>query len=247
MAITKLSFRDQQKLTKPVAFLVNYNNPNSKQFNGSTSFEIQHTVEENGDDELIHTLDFAILVDSNQTITNPQKTSIRSLDGKTTVEAIASKKITNLGYKLLGQYKIVVNTTDDTFVVEDVWETGSNSQIKVGKDHVIPRSVTFNLTQDYKDVIIQSYQDVFLAVVELNQQHQFLSNPTISLLLHLIAVGDSNYTPIFLEWFEEQFVNTKDEYRKLFGNTYLPTYNKLRSQEQNQIVISPQGDPLLTN
>jgi hypothetical protein len=74
---------------------------------------------------------------------------------------------------------------------------------------------------------------VFNAIVELNQQHSFLSNPTISLLLHLIAIGDSNYTPVFLEWFEEQFLNTKDEYRRLFGNTYLSEYNRLRSQEKN--------------
>ncbi|MBD2189464.1 HNH endonuclease [Pseudanabaena mucicola] len=118
-----------------------------------------------------------------------------------------------------------------TYTVESVWENIATSKIKVGKDYVVPKSVTFNLTQDYKDVIIQSYQEAFLAVVKLNQQHSFLSNPTISLLLHLIAVGDSNYTPVFLEWFEEQFVNIKDEYRCLFGNAYLQEYQQLKEKD----------------
>jgi len=51
------------------------------------------------------------------------------------------------------------------------------------------------------------------------------------LLLHLIAVGDSNYTPVFLEWFEEQFVNIKDEYRCLFGNAYLQEYQQLKEKD----------------
>lgn len=246
MPVTKLSFNDKQKLTKPVSFLVNYHDPNNAKSSGSLPFRIENTVEEN-DGEFIHTLNFAVLVDTNYTVTEPQKISIRSLDGKRTVEATASKKMSDIGYKLIGQYKIVHNTEDDTFVVEDVWETTAESAIRVGKDYVLPTSLTYNLTQVYKDVIITDYSSVFNAVVELNQQQSFLSNPTISLLLHLIAVGDSNYTPVFLEWFEEQFVNVKDEYRKLFGNTYLPVYNKLRSQEQNQIIITAEGDPVLTN
>lgn len=246
MAITKLSFNDKQKLGKPVSFLVNYHDPNNAKSAGSLPFRIENTVEEN-DGEVIHTLNFAVLVDTNFTVTEPQKISIRSLDGKRTVEATASKKMSDIGYKLVGQYKIVHNTEDDTFIVEDVWETTAESAIRVGKDYVLPTSLTYNLTQTFKDVIITDYASVFNAIVELNQQHSFLSNPTISLLLHLIAIGDSNYTPAFLEWFEEQFVNTKDEYRRLFGNTYLPEYNKSKSQETNEIIISPQGDPLLTN
>ena len=246
MATTKLSFNDKQKLSKPVSFLVNYHDPNNAKSAGSLPFRIENTVEEN-DGEIIHTLNFAVLVDTNFTVTEPQKISIRSLDGKRTVEATASKKMSDIGYKLIGQYKIVHNTEDDTFIVEDVWETTAESAIRVGKDYVLPTSITYNLTQTFKDVIITDYASVFNAVVELNQQHSFLSNPTISLLLHLIAIGDSNYTPVFLEWFEEQFVNIKDDYRKLFGNTYLSAYNKLRSQERNQIVISTEGDPVLTN
>ena len=235
MAVTKLSFNDKQKLTKPVGFLVNYHDPNNVKSAGSLPFRIENTVEEN-DGETIHTLNFAVLVDTNYTVTQPDKISIRSLDGKRTVEATASKKMSDIGYKLIGQYKIVHNTEDDTFIVEDSWETTAESAIRVGKDYVLPTSITYNLTQTFKDVIITDYASVFNAIVELNQQHSFLSNPTISLLLHLIAIGDSNYTPVFLEWFEEQFVNVKnvkDDYRKLFGNTYLPEYNRLRSQETN--------------
>lgn len=246
MGIPKLSFNDKQKLTKPVAFLVNYHDPNNAKSAGSLPFRIESTVEEN-DGETIHTLNFAVLVDTNYTVTEPQKISIRSLDGKRTVEATASKKMSDIGYKLIGQYKIVHNTEDDTFIVEDVWETTAESAIRVGKDYVLPQSITYNLRQPFKDVIITDYASVFNAVVELNQQHSFLSNPTISLLLHLIAIGDSNFNSNFLEWFEEQFINTKDEYRKLFGNTYLPQYCKLRSQERNQVVISAEGDPVLTN
>lgn len=230
----KLSFGDKENLTKPVSILLNYHDPNNAKSSGSLHFRIEATVEEN-DGETIHTLNFAVLVDTNYTVTKPQKISIRSLDGKRTVEATASKKMSDIGYKLIGQYKIVLNTTDDTFVVEDVWETTAESAIRVGKNYVLPTSLTYNLSREFKDVVIKSYNDVLFTLISLNEEHSFLNNPTISLLLHLIASDESRYTPVFLEWFEKQFVDQKDKYREAFGNKYLPDYNKLNKRVKANI------------
>jgi predicted restriction endonuclease len=91
------------------------------------------------------------------------------------------------------------------------------------------------LSREFKDVAIKSYKDVLFTLISLNEEHSFLNNPTISLLLHLIASDESRYTPVFLEWFEKQFVNQKDKYREAFGNKYLPEYRHYKKNVKANI------------
>jgi hypothetical protein len=129
----KLSFGDKENLTKPVSILLNYHDPNNTKTSGSLPFRLENTVEENGDGEFIHTLNFTVLVDTNYTVTEPQKIQVKSVDGKRTIEASSSKKMTDFSYKLIGQYKIAVDKNENTFLFESVWQHIADIPIKVGK------------------------------------------------------------------------------------------------------------------
>ncbi len=139
----------------------------------------------------------------------------------------------------LGEYKIVINNEDDVFAItKEDWQPDATKYLRNHKNvEVLVHHLTYN-NEDYRDIKVETYRDVFHKLLDLNKQSIF-KNPTISLLLHLISIGDSNYSSVFLEWFEEQFINAKilkdfgkkyAKFRKAFGKKYVQEYHALKKK-----------------
>lgn len=126
--------------------------------------------------------------------------------------------------------EITVNTSDDTYIVKEDWTKESSHRIKNKKGGFIDTVDCLAYESTYNAKNIFTHQDMFGNVIELNAKAIY-KNPTISLLLRLVEYGSSSYAPVFLEWYEEQFINPKDPYRALFGASYSKEYQALKQKE----------------
>jgi len=230
----EFSFKDKLNLVKPVVVSVNWFDPNDNSY-GSTNFKLE-SVEEKQDKFTIHTISISIYVLTNkkQDIVVIDNTNKRRSDTH-----IVNKKFSSYDPKLIGEYKIVINNEDDVFAItKEDWQTDATKYVRNHKNvDVLVHHLTYD-DKDYRDIKIKTYRDIFYKLLDLNKQSIF-KNPTISLLLHLISIGDSNYSSVFIEWFEEQFTNDKllktfgkkyAKFRKAFGNTYVQEYHALKKK-----------------
>ena len=229
--VNSLSFRDKQAIRQPITVLVNWADPNNAASYGNTQYTLEQTVEESEGIQ-IHTLSLSSYVETKSTAKEEQVTQIRDITGKKLINAVASKKFDAFYLKLIGQYTIAIDTVNDIYVItKEEWEQVAATPLKDTKGRVVlVQSLTYET--DYKDVVIKFHQDVFGALLDLNSKAVY-KNPTISLLLRLIEFGvveleDNStsfkavsFSPVFLEWFEEQFINEGTESHAAFGNIYL--------------------------
>ena len=227
----QLSFRDKQKVRQPLTVLANWFDPNNAASYGNTQYTLETTVEEN-EGVSIYTLSLSTYITTKSTAKEEQITQIRDITGKKLVNAVASKKFDAFYLKLIGQYTIAVDTVNDIYVItKEDWEQVAATPLTDSRGRaVLVTSLTYET--DYKDVVVKSHQDVFNAMVDLNSKCIY-KNPTVSLLLRLVEFGDSNYKAVFLEWFEEQFLNDDvKQHREAFGNSYLQEYQTLANSEK---------------
>ncbi len=156
-----------------------------------------------------------------------QEVEVLEFNGKKSILETGSFAVEKLVKVLMFKAEITVNTSDDTYVVttED-WADSSSHKIKNKRGGSVNiDSLVYEAS--YDDFKILTHEDVFGAVIELNARAIY-KNPTISLLLRLVEYGSSNYSPVFLEWYEEQFINPKDSYRALFGSAFKREYQQLK-------------------
>ena len=241
-----LSFRDKQAIKQPVTVLANWFDPNNASSYGNTQYTLETAVEED-EGVSIHTLSLSTYIATKSTAKEEQITQIRDITGKKLVNAVANKKFDAFYLKLIGQYTIAVDHTNDVYVItKEDWESVAATPLTDKRGRVV-KVTSLTYETDYKDIVVKSHQDVFAAMLDLNNKAIY-KNPTISLLLRLIEYGDSNYSVVFLEWFEEQFMNEGTENHAAFGNNYLRQYEAYKAkEEQLQFVTLSEGDPEIAN
>lgn len=222
----KLSFAEKQQLTKPISLLANWVNPNNaKQAN---SFQFSLSVEKEVDaDGTLYTLSFWQSLETSYTTDIPTKMQIRGNNDEV-INASAKTKLTGITNTKIGEFRISV--AGNSFNVASKWEALAENQFRNGSAIVVVESLTYNRST-FKDIVVNTPQDIFFTLLDLNEKAIF-QNPTISLLLQLIAENntdapeENSYKDVFVNWFEAQF--TKEE-RKAYGNSFLAQYEALKA------------------
>ncbi|MFN5854848.1 MAG: HNH endonuclease [Pseudanabaenaceae cyanobacterium] len=227
--VTKLSIQDNQKIKKPVNALVNWFNPENLMHNGLEVFKISSVAELKPESSIeLHTIQFTTVISISYKATEERKIQVQDLRSNKLIDAVASKRIDDFMDKLICEYVVSIDRTNDVFaIVEERFESIANTTFRDKKKVVAVKSVTIDYP--YPDISIKTYRDVFSSLLSLNEKAIY-KNPTISLLLRLIEYGSSNYSPVFLEWYEEQFINPNNPYRALFGSAFKREYQQLKEK-----------------
>lgn len=221
----KLSFPEKQELKQPITVAANWVNPNNLLKAGSTNYSLSSTLEKE-DDMSLYTLTFWDSVVTQVTTDIPQKVTMK--DGDKVVQASSKTKFVGLANSKLGEYRITVNP-DYTFTVGESWQPSADAPLRFGNENVLVKSLTYNRYPAFEDVVINNSKQVFFNIVELNEQGIF-NNPTISLLLSLIAnSGENSYKDVFTDWFETQFLK-KD--RLPWGASFKSEYDSFLAEKE---------------
>lgn len=237
-----LSYSDKRKISQPVQITLLHDKT------GKIDYFLEASVEKDEADNTHHyTLSFYGSAFVKAKAKEKQVVEVHELNGKKSVLETGNYATEKLVKKLLLTAEIAVDHTNDIYVVKtEDWTEDSERNItdKKGNSVSVDALVYEAVYDDFK---IRTHQDVFGALLELNNKAIY-KNPTVSLLLRFIEFGNSNYTPVFLEWYEEQFVNPKDNYHAEFGSAFTLEYNELKATEEKlQIVYLSENDPVLTN
>jgi hypothetical protein len=237
-----LSYSDKRKINQPVQITVGHNKT------GKIDYFLEATVEKDEADNNTHyNLSFYGTTFVKAKAKDKQIVEVHELNGKKSVLETGNYATEKLVKKILLTSDITVDHTNDIYVVKtEDWTEDSSYNItdKKGGDVDVDCLIYEAVYDDFK---IRTHQDVFSALLELNTKAIY-KNPTISLLLRFIEFGSTNYTPVFLEWFEEQFVNPKDKYHAEFGSGFALEYKQLKEKEENlQFVTLSEDDPEIAN
>lgn len=203
----KLSPKDKQNLTKPIQTSISWLGNNAA-LHCNTQFTLETTVEENAEVS-IYTLSLSAYITIKFTTKEYQ--------------LIQSRDVDNFSLKLVGQYTIAIDYTNDVYVItKKEWEPVNDET---------PDYETPDYETAYK--VIKANPDIFSSMVDRENKAIFKKNRTISLLLRLVEYCDSNYSSVFLEWFEEH----KEQYKEGLDNTYLQQYQQFEKKDMTDTGI----------
>lgn len=237
-----LSYSDKRKVNQPVQITLTHDKT------GKIDYFLEASVEKDDADNTTHyTLFFYGSAFVKAKAKEKQVVEIHELNGKKSVLETGNYATEKLVKKLLLTASIAVDMTNDIYVIKtEDWTEDSERNITDKKGSGV--SVDALIYEDvYDDFKIRTHQDVFGALIELNAKAIY-KNPTISLLLRFVEFGASNYTSVFLEWYEEQFINPKDKYHAEFGSAFALEYNELKAKEElPDLIILEAGDPEISN
>ncbi len=237
-----LSYSDKRKIKQPVQITVGHNKT------GKIDYFLEASVEKDDADNTTHyTLFFYASAFVKAKAKEKQVVEVHQLNGKKSFLETGNYATEKLVKKLLLTATFAVDNTNDIYVVKtEDWSEDSERNITDKKGNTVNVDCLI-YEAVYDDFKIRTHQDVFGALIELNSKAIY-KNPTVSLLLRFIEFGNSNYTPVFLEWYEEQFINPKNKYHAEFGAGFALEYKQLKEQEEKlQFVTLSEGDPEISN
>ena len=238
----QLSYSDKRKINQPVQIAITHDKTSD------IDYFLESSVEKDDSDNTTHyTLSFYATTFVKAKAKEKQIVEIHELNGKKSVLETGNYATEKLVKKLMLTATFAVDITNDIYVIKtEDWTEDSERNITDKKGSAIDvESLVYE--EVYDDFKIRTHQDVFSALIELNAKAIY-KNPTISLLLRFLEFGASSYTPVFLEWYEEQFVNPKNKYHAEFGSAFALEYNELKAKEElPDIVTLTDEEPVTSN
>ncbi|MFN7716664.1 MAG: HNH endonuclease [Pseudanabaenaceae cyanobacterium] len=218
-----LTYSEKLKTKQPIQIILSHDKT------GQIDYFLEATSknDETDADVMHHTLLFYGSAFVKAKAKEKQEVEVLEFSGKKSVLETGSFAVKKLVKILMFKAEITTNTPDNTYIVKEDWTKESGHRIKNKKGSPIDNVDFLAYEASYNAKNILTHQDMFSNIVELNAKAIY-KNPTISLLLRLVEYGSSNYSPVFLEWYEEQFINPKDPYRALFGSAFKREYQQLK-------------------